>query len=126
MKINFTPDARLQFHLIQETPSIQNGFVVGQNIGKHLIIENIFPVNFNEKSIDSVYSLYYDEMGEKLAGVFFNNREPFLCDWFLEDIIIKITPQKQEVGVYLYDFEKKCISLMEAFESGLWGLSCKK
>jgi hypothetical protein len=115
MEINFTPEAERQLDVIRDVDTIKNGFVMGQLIGKHYIIEGFFPANFNEKNISDLYYKFFTKVGEKLMGVFFNNREPFLNDWFLEDVIIKINffnkHQHQQPEFYLYDSEKNVVSL---------------
>ena len=111
MEINFTPEAKQQLDVMRDMDTVKNGFVMGRIIGKHYIIENFFPANFNEKNIQNVYHKIFTKMGEQLMGVFFNNREPFLSDWFLEDIIIKINSQNQQAEFYLYDSEKNFVSL---------------
>ena len=113
MEINYTPEAKRQLDVMRDINTIKNGFVMGQIIGKHYIIERFFPANFNEKNIHDLYYKIFTKVGEKLMGVFFNNREPFLSDWFLEDIIIKINSkdQYQQAEFYLYDSEKNFVSL---------------
>ena len=115
MEINFTPEAKQQLDVMRDLDTIKNGFVMGQIIGKHYIIEGFFPANFSEKNIHDLYSRFFTKVGEKLMGVFFNNREPFFNDWFLEDVIIKINSQNQQQHqqseFYLYDSEKNVVSL---------------
>ena len=115
MEINFTPEAERQLDVIRDVDTIKNGFVMGQLIGKHCIIEGFFPANFNEKNIRDLYYKLFAKVGEKLMGVFFNSMEPFLNDWFLEDVIIKINShnkhQNQKPEFYLYDSEKNLMSL---------------
>ena len=111
MEINFTPEAKQQLDVMRDMDTVKNGFVMGGIIGKHYFIESFFPANFNEKNVHDVYHKIFTKMGEKLMGVFFNNREPFLSDWFLEDIIIKINSHNQQAECYLYDSEKNFVSL---------------
>lgn len=106
MEINFIPEAQRQLDMMGVIDTIENGFVMGQIIGKHIIIENFFPANFNEKKIDKIYRKIFNIAGERLMGVFFNGKEPFLNDWFLEDIIIKVNPLHQDLESFIYEFEK--------------------
>lgn len=92
MKIDLTPAATRQTELIADMTVIETGFLIGGGIGKHIIVEQLFPVNFNEENISDIYGKMLEKMGIKLLGVFFNNIEPFHNDWFLEDVIIKINP----------------------------------
>ncbi|MCP5105450.1 MAG: hypothetical protein GY950_18835 [bacterium] len=105
MKIDYTPEALTQIELIGEMATIENGFLTGTVMGKHIIVEQLFPVNFNETNIETIYGKMYRKTGEQLLGVFFNNREPFFCDWFLEDVILKIDPSQPEPESFQYQFE---------------------
>lgn len=105
MKIRLTPTAAAQLELIGDTMTNKTGFVIGQDIGKFRIIENLFPVIFDETTIDEAYATAYKKIGDKLIGVFFNHCESFDSDWFIENIIIKIKEPQPEF--YLYDVNQK-------------------
>ncbi|MCP4147236.1 MAG: hypothetical protein GY757_05750 [bacterium] len=92
MKINLTSEALLQLSVISEdcVGTVDNGFILGSVMGKQIIIQQLFPINFNEATIDKIYPGIIDKMGERLLGVFFNNQPPFESEWFSEDIILKI------------------------------------
>ncbi|NIM11024.1 MAG: hypothetical protein GTO45_03480 [Candidatus Aminicenantes bacterium] len=109
MKIKLTPAALMQMELVAGIHSNETGFIIGQRIGKHTIIENLFPVNFDENTIDDVYARIYNKLGDKLLGVFFNNKEPFFSDWFIEDMVIRIKSPQPEF--YLYDADNQYIRL---------------
>jgi hypothetical protein len=111
MKIKLTPAALTQMELMADIHSNETGFIIGQRIGKHTIIENLFPVNFDENTIDDVYARIYNKLGDKLLGVFFNKKEPFLSDWFIEDMVIQIKSPQPEF--YLYNTDKRYIRLPE-------------
>lgn len=111
MKINLTPAATRQAELIADMTVIETGFLMGGVLGKHIIVEQLFPVNFNEENIDEIYGKMVGRVGEKLLGVFFNNRAPFPSDWFLEDVIIKINPSQRQPEFYICDVEKNFVSL---------------
>lgn len=113
MKIDLTPAAARQAELIADMAAIETGFLMGGVIGAHIVIEELFPVNFNEENIAEIYGKMFDKMGEKLLGVFFNNKAPFPSDWFLEDVIIKINPLPlhRQPEFYIYDVEKNFVSL---------------
>ena len=106
MKINLTPAAISQVELIGDMDVIQTGFIMGCVLGKHIIIEQLFPVHFDESNIDQVYGKMFSRVGERLTGVFFNHREPFFSDWFLEDVVLKINHPTHQSEFYLYDSEK--------------------
>ena len=107
MKIDLTPEARTQAELIRDMNTVENGFLMGTVMGKHIIIEALFPVNFNEKTISDAYRTMLDKNGDRVMGVFFNNREPFLSEWFLEDVIMTIDAETQRWESYIYEFEEK-------------------
>lgn len=100
-KINFTPGAERQLHLVSHLDSVKTGFASGIQIGKYVIIEHLFPVNFAEENIDKVYLEVFNKMGDKLIGPFFKNEVFLNSEWFIGDIIIKIKGKKSEF--YLYE-----------------------
>ena len=111
MKIRLTPTAAAQLELIGETMTNKTGFILGQDIGKFRIIENLLPVNFDETNIDEVYARVLNKIGDKLIGVFFNHCEAFASDWFIENTIIKIKEPQPEF--YLCDVNNKYTRLPE-------------
>jgi hypothetical protein len=111
MKIKLTPTALTQLESMAEIHSNETGFIIGQSLGKHTIIMNLFPIDFDENTIDDVYAGMYGKWGDAILGVFFNDREPFLSDWFIEDIVIRIKHPQPEF--YLYDADKKYTRLPE-------------
>ena len=110
MKIDLTPEAETQAELIRDMNTVENGFLMGTVMGKHIIIEALFPVNFNEKTIDDAYRKMIEKHGDRVMGVFFNNRGPFLSEWFLEDVILTIDAKMQRWEPYIYEFEKEKIA----------------
>ncbi len=111
MKIRLIPTAAAQLELLGDTMTNETGFVIGQDIGKFRIIENLFPVNFDETTIDEIYTKAYKKIGDKLMGVFFNHCDAFANDWFIENIIIKIKEPQPEF--YLYDVDQKFTRLSD-------------
>ncbi len=109
MKIKFTPDALTRLELVIGMLSNDTGFLIGEEFGKIKLIEELFPINFDKDTIDMLYARMYSKVGDKLLGVFFNNSEPFLSDWFIEDIIIKIKYPQPEF--YFYDADEKFVLL---------------
>ncbi|MGE5341949.1 MAG: hypothetical protein ACM3SY_10780 [Candidatus Omnitrophota bacterium] len=110
MNIKLTPYALTQLQVIVQTHSNNTGFLLGTDMGKFKIIENLFPLNFTPTTIDAVYSqIYQSELGKKIMGVFFNpiheTDEPFVNEWFMEDLIMIARIPNPEF--YLYDNEKK-------------------
>ncbi|MCP4221331.1 MAG: hypothetical protein GY765_42290 [bacterium] len=106
MNINFTPEATRQLDMVKRTASITNGFVSGRVMGKLVLVEQLFPVNFDETDIEKIYPEMLETGGDTLLGVFFNNRPPFYCDWFREDIVIQLNPETQLEPV-CYRWENK-------------------
>ncbi len=100
MKIHFTPEAKTQLRLISKLDTISTGFTTGIEIGKHVIIENLFTVDFDETNIAKVYAEVLKEKGDKLMGPFFKNSKFFDSDWFRGDLIIKIGSKKNESFFY--------------------------
>jgi hypothetical protein len=100
MKIHFTPEAETQIRLISKLDTVRTGFTTGIEIGKHMIIENLFNVDFDETNIDKTYAEVLSEKGDKLIGPFFKNRAFFNSDWFRGDLIIKIGSKENECFFY--------------------------
>jgi hypothetical protein len=111
MKIKLTPAALTQLELVAAVHTNETGFIIGASIGKHKIIENLFPVDFDETTIDDVYAGIYEKLGHKLLGVFFNHKEPFFSDWFIEDLVLRIKSPQPEF--YFYDADNQYIRLPE-------------
>ena len=109
MELKFSPSALTQLECIVGTLSNTSGFVLGREIGKIKIIEDLFPIHFDETNVDVLYPKIYSKMGDRLLGVFFNNSETFETPWFIEDVIIKIKFPQPEF--FVYDAEKKYIPL---------------
>jgi hypothetical protein len=109
MKIKFTPVARKQLELVNGVPANPTGFILGSHLGQFRIIESVFPLFFEPGTIDHLYGEMVAHFGDKLLGVFFNHCEPFLSDWFIEDIVIRL--QEPLPLFYYYDAEKKYVLL---------------
>lgn len=107
MKIDLTPAAQTQVELFRDMDTVENGFLIGTVMGKHIIINELIPVNFNEKNIDDLYHKMVDKLGDRVTGVFFNNRAPFLSEWFLEDVVMTIDAQTQPPVCYICEFHKE-------------------
>lgn len=105
MKIEFNPIAQFQLNMIRDLDINGAGFIIGSMIGKYVIVENLFIVNFFKQNINSSYENIYSKIGDKLIGVFFCNKKMFFCDWFVEDLILQINNKKTDV--FLYNFDKK-------------------
>jgi len=96
MKIRFAPSAIQHLNVIGNSISNRTGFITGWEIGGYRIVEQVLPLDFNESTIDEVYSIAYSQFGDKMLGVFFNMCEPFKSDWFIETIILKIQDRQTE------------------------------
>jgi hypothetical protein len=100
MKIHFTPEAEKQMSLVARLETTRTGFASGIEIGKHVVVENLFAVDFDDKNIDKVYVELLDKIGDKLIGVFFKKDNFFKSDWFIGDLIIKIGEDRNESFIY--------------------------
>ncbi len=109
MTIKFTPAAQQQLALVTQAPANPTGFIMGMAFGRFKIIDNVFPIHFDPSTINELYATMYSQIGNKLLGVFFNHSQPFLSDWFIEDIVLCI--QDSPPRFYYYDAEKQFIPL---------------
>ncbi|MCK4765855.1 MAG: hypothetical protein KAW12_26885, partial [Candidatus Aminicenantes bacterium] len=79
-------------------------FVLGIEIGKHIIVEELFPVNFQEDNIDAVYQEVIDKKGEKLIGPFFKRAVPAPYEGPVDGI-------SDQVDQKVYSFNKRSQSV---------------
>ena len=108
--LNYTVEAHHQIQLVRQLITIKNGFILGTKIGKHLIIKQMMPANFNKDTLSESYLHVFNQQGIGLLGVFFNYSKPFFDDWLIEDIIFIIDHNK-ELRLFTYDQDKEFKSI---------------
>jgi len=113
IKVRLTPLALNHLKLISSLQDATTGFILGRDIGHFKVVEQVFPLHFNEHSIDAVYPQAYEQSRFKVLGVFFYRSEPFHNDWFLEDLIFKVNPNDRQPGitVFVYNVEKQLLEV---------------
>ncbi len=111
MNISFTPQARRQLSLLMELDTLRNGAVIGSVLGKHLIIKELFPLNFDRENLPDIYFKTLHRVGESLLGVFFRGEPPFRSEWFWEDIILSIHSPDQPLEFFRYDGVERLVPL---------------
>ena len=66
------------------------GFLIGGHIGNLIIIEDIFFIPYNSKTIEQIYPSLLEVYGKKFLGPVFINKAKFNSDWFNEDLILEL------------------------------------
>lgn len=106
MKIHFSKRANAELALLYELDSEKTGFIFGVDMGHNKIIETILPVNLHVSNVARLYHSVYKKKGNSLLGVFFLNKDFFLNDCFIENIILFIKDGQKKV--YKYGFDESC------------------
>lgn len=109
MKISQTPQVKEQLELLSQVNTNKTGFIIGHQMGLFRIISNLWPINFNQENLNQIYTKVYKVIDDKILGVFFNFREPFYSDWFIENIIIKISVNQTQF--FFYDINRNLVPL---------------
>ena len=106
MKLVLTPTAHWQLRLMGDMDFSTTGFLLGSMLGRVIMIDTLFPLEFNKKNISRVYHRVFRETGDRLKGVFFVNKEIFLNDWFLENYIFTISGHENRIFFYHFDSDE--------------------
>ena len=104
MKVHLTPEAKRHLNLYRRLENVSTGFLIGNEIGKHIMVDSLIPLAFDERNIDHVYNAVLKEYGTKLIGLFFAEKHFFLNDWFMGDVILKF--DEQNMVFYHFDLDK--------------------
>ncbi len=88
MNIRFANDAAGQLDMMRMAAIPQSGFIIGDTIGKFIIVRNFVSVPLDSGHIDELYSEALGKFGAYLQGVFFIGCEPGSDDWFCEDLVM--------------------------------------
>lgn len=103
MKVHLTPEAKGHLNLYRRLDDIGTGFLIGNEIGKHIMVKSFIPLKIDHTNIDRIYHAVYNEYGRKLIGVFFKESHFFLSDWFMGDVILKF--DQENMNFYHFDIQ---------------------
>jgi len=103
MNVHLLSEAVGQISLMTDTRLRQTGFLLGDVIGKHALIQSLFPQPFNRRTIAALYDRFYRQYGHRLRGVFFCHTAPFSHEWFRDDVILSISGR----GIHAYSYQSE-------------------
>jgi hypothetical protein len=94
MKVQLTPAALREISVLRSAGYKGAGFLLGSAMGRFIIIEQFLPLDFDRVSGDQIYRSVCANYRQRLQGVFFCRRRPFVLDRFLQDLVM-VTDGKQ-------------------------------
>jgi hypothetical protein len=97
MKVQLTPAALREITVLRSSGYKGAGFLLGGTVGRFNIIEQLLPLDFKRGNGDAVYRSVCATYRQRLQGVFFCRRRPFVLDWFLHDLVLVIGGDQIEV-----------------------------
>ncbi|MEI6614860.1 MAG: hypothetical protein WCL37_08175 [Chrysiogenales bacterium] len=110
MKVQLTPAALREITVLRSTGYKGAGFLLGSTIGHFIIIDQLLPLDFKRDNGDDVYSSVCASYQQRLQGVFFCRRRPFVLDWFLQDLVMVIGSDQIEIrGCEFSDQKRKAV-----------------
>ncbi len=97
MNVHVTPAALKEIAALRSSGYRGAGFLLGTVIGRFLLIEQLFSLDFDRRNGDAVYAPVWEKYGQRLQGVFFCRKPPFALDWFIGDLVMAIRPAQIEI-----------------------------
>ncbi len=112
MKVQLTPAVLREITVLRSSGYKGTGFLLGSAIGRFFIIDQLLPLDFTRANGDAVYHSVCATYQQRLRGVFFCRRRPFVLDWFLYDLILVIGGDQIEIrGCEFSEKERKTLLL---------------
>jgi len=102
MKVQLTPAALREISVLRSIGYKGAGFFLGSVIGRFIIIDQLLPLDFNRGNGAAVYHSVCATYPQRLQGVFFCRRRPFVLDWFLQDLVM--TVDNEQIQIYKCEF----------------------
>ena len=110
MKVQLTPAALQEITVLRAAGYKGTGFLLGSTIGHFVIIDQLLPLDFKRDNGDHVYRSVCASYQQRLQGVFFCRRRPFVLDWFLHDLVMVIGGDQIEIrGCEFSDQKQKAV-----------------
>lgn len=103
MICEWTPGIKSKLGALADSSAETTGFILGSQMGRIIIFEDILMIPFNQKNLKSMYRITMQRFGEKLLGVVFCNRNIFRQTWMKEELFIHI--QNSHIDLYRYSSE---------------------
>jgi hypothetical protein len=116
MKVQLTPAALREITVLRSTGYKGAGFLLGSMIGHFTIIDQLLPLDFKRDNGDDIYRSVCASYQQRLQGVFFCRRRPFVLDWFLHDLVMVIGNDQIEIRGCEFSEQKRKTVLMPFLE----------
>jgi hypothetical protein len=116
MKVQLTPAALQEINVLRSAGFKGTGFLLGSAIGRFIMIEQILPLDFKRENGDVVYRSVCASYQQRLQGVFFCRRRPFVLDWFLHDLVLVIGQDQIEIRGCEFSDQRQKASLVTLLE----------
>ena len=108
MKVQLTPAVLRELGVLRASGYKGAGFLLGNTIGRFVIIDQLLALDFNRDNGDAVYHSVCTTFRQRLQGVFFCRRRPFVLDRFLRDLVLVINGDQLELrGCEFSEKERK-------------------
>jgi hypothetical protein len=116
MKVQLTPAVLREITVLRSSGYKGAGFLLGGTVGRFTIIEQLLPLDFNRENGDAVYRSVCATYQQRLQGVFFCRRRPFVLDWFLHDLVMVIGGEQIEIRGCEFSVQKRKALLVPLLE----------
>jgi hypothetical protein len=116
MKVQLAPAALREITVLRSSGYKGAGFLLGSTIGRFSIIEQLLPLDFKRDNGGDVYRSVCATYQQRLQGVFFCRRRPFVLDWFLHDLVMVIHGDQIEIGSCEFSAAKRKTVLAPLWE----------
>jgi hypothetical protein len=97
MNVQLLPAALEEIAMLRRSGYRGAGFLLGTEIGRFALVERLLPLDFDRRSAGAVCGAAFEKYAERLLGVFFCRKPPFVLDWFIGDLVLAVRPGEVEV-----------------------------
>ncbi|MBN2345691.1 MAG: hypothetical protein JXO51_04810 [Candidatus Aminicenantes bacterium] len=94
MNVQLAPAALEEIAVLRACGYRGAGFLLGSAVGRFLLVERLLALDFDGGNGDRVYGAVAGACRERLQGVFFCRKPPFVLDWFIGDLVLLIRPKQ--------------------------------
>ncbi|MCX6553600.1 MAG: hypothetical protein NTZ12_01075 [Candidatus Aminicenantes bacterium] len=116
MKVQLTPAALREISVLRSIGYKGAGFLLGDAIGHFVIIDQLLVLDFSREHGDDVYRSVLASYRQRLQGVFFCRRRPFVLDRFLQDLVVVIDGDEIEIRHCEFSASKRKAVLVPLLE----------
>jgi hypothetical protein len=97
MNVQLTPAALREISVLRAAGYKGAGFLLGSAMGRFVTIEQLLVLDFDRDNGDEIYRSVCASYQQRLKGVFFCRRRPFVLDRFLLDLVAVIDGRQIEI-----------------------------